>query len=127
MGRADGRTEGKVDGRAEPGDRFGRGGVSSREWLKRHSSMGAKLPGFWRELPVALAVREREGRTLGKGRELPLRTSGMRGVRRPWERMGGAGGGRAGGGGILLALPPDDVEPPRVLDMGKSAPPGRGA
>jgi hypothetical protein len=40
--------------------------------------------------------------------------------------MGGTGGGRVGAGGILLALPRDDVEPPRVLDMGKSAPPGGG-
>lgn len=72
-------------------------------------------------------MREREGRTLGKGKEWPLRTSGTRGVRRFWARMGGAGGGRVGGGGILLALPRDDVEPPLVIDMGKSAPPGGGA
>jgi hypothetical protein len=38
--------------------------------------------------------------------------------------MGGTGGGRVGGGGTLLALLLDDVEPPRLLDMGKSAPPG---
>lgn len=40
--------------------------------------------------------------------------------------MGGTGGGRVGAGGILLVLPRDDVEPPRVLCMGKSAPPGGG-
>lgn len=37
--------------------------------------------------------------------------------------MGGIGGGREGGGSTPFALARDDVDPPLLLDIGKSAPP----
>lgn len=44
--RVEGKVEGTADDRTGAGNRCGKGGTGSRAWLKRHSSIGAKFPGF---------------------------------------------------------------------------------
>jgi hypothetical protein len=96
----------------------GRVGSGIWEWSQWPSSIGARL-----ELPGALAPRDRGRRVFGTDRLSPVWASGNRGAHRCSAGMGGTSGGRLGGDSTLLALPLDDVEPPRLLDMGKSVPP----